>query len=145
MDDVKGIVQEKYGAAARRVTKGEENACCGASACCDNNDPITGDLYSAEQASEIPEEAVRASLGCGNPTALAELKAGETVLDLGSGGGRTSPRKDCLRRSSLRMSRTAFSESIDRAYELALARECGIGFVFVTSFTSITGLAESAS
>lgn len=87
-------MQEKYGAAARRVTQGEENACCGASACCDNNDPITGDLYSAEQASEIPEEAVRASLDCENPTALAELKAGETVLDLGSGGGRTSPRKD---------------------------------------------------
>ena len=67
LDDVKGIVQEKYGAAARRVTEGEENACCAASARCDNNDPITGDLYSAEQASEIPEEAVRASLGCGKP------------------------------------------------------------------------------
>ena len=85
--DVKDIVKEKYGQAARRVTTGG-SSCCGASAavdgCCD---PITSNLYGASDAASLPEDAVRASLGCGNPTALAELKAGETVLDLGSGGG----------------------------------------------------------
>src|SRR5579871_2526337 len=86
MSDLKEIVQEKYGAAALRVGKGEGNGCCGASerASCD---PITSNLYDAADAGALPEQAVAASLGCGNPTALAELKAGETVLDLGSGGG----------------------------------------------------------
>ena len=68
--------------------KRSESACCGSSAslseCCD---PITSELYDAQQAGEVPDAALRASLGCGNPTALAELKPGETVLDLGSGGG----------------------------------------------------------
>ena len=87
--ELKELVKEKYGEAARRVTSGAGNSCCGASAqlldgCCD---PITTNLYSEIQAGEIPQEALLASLGCGNPTALAELKAGETVLDLGSGGG----------------------------------------------------------
>ena len=63
------------------------SSCCGAGACCDTADPITSDLYDAAQKSGLPEKAVLASLGCGNPTALAELKPGETVLDLGSGGG----------------------------------------------------------
>ncbi len=85
--EMKEVVKEKYGQAALRVTSGG-SSCCGASAaldgCCD---PITSNLYSAAQTGELPQEAVLASLGCGNPTALAELKPGETVLDLGSGGG----------------------------------------------------------
>src|SRR6476469_4392173 len=87
--DVKEVVKEKYGQAALRVTSGEGSACCGSSpsSCCSGADPITSNLYDALQKSELPETAVLASLGCGNPTALAELKAGETVLDLGSGGG----------------------------------------------------------
>jgi arsenite methyltransferase len=84
---IKEVVREKYGQAALRVTRGG-SSCCGASAaldgCCD---PITSNLYDATQKGELPETALLASLGCGNPTALAELKPGETVLDLGSGGG----------------------------------------------------------
>ena len=84
---VKEIVKEKYGQAALRVSKGG-SSCCGASASgIGQCDPITSNLYDSAQAGQIPEEALLASLGCGNPTALAELKAGETVLDLGSGGG----------------------------------------------------------
>src|SRR5574338_65966 len=85
--DVKDVVREKYGQAALRVKTGG-SSCCGASAaldgCCD---PITSNLYDGAQTDVLPEEAVLASLGCGNPTMLAELKEGETVLDLGSGGG----------------------------------------------------------
>src|SRR5580700_11239860 len=86
--EIKEIVKEKYGQAALRVRSGG-SSCCGASAnldgCC--VDPITSHLYDAGQTGQIPEDAVLASLGCGNPTALARLNAGETVLDLGSGGG----------------------------------------------------------
>ena len=86
--DVKEILQQKYGEAARRVTSGETSACCGASACCGTHeDPITKDLYDESEKSVLPDNAVKASLGCGNPTALVELKPGDTVLDLGSGGG----------------------------------------------------------
>ena len=86
------IVKEKYGAAAQRVITGERATCGdGSSACCgattENWDPITADLYEAGQTEGIPAEALLASLGCGNPTALAQLEAGETVLDLGAGGG----------------------------------------------------------
>ncbi len=84
---IKDVVQTKYGEAARRVTAGESNSCCGAAACGTDIDPITRDLYDNSQTSILPENAVRASLGCGNPTALAQLKPGEIVLDLGSGGG----------------------------------------------------------
>jgi len=81
-------VREKYGAAALRVVRGEESACCGTSpsAAC-GADPITTDLYGDADTRGVPGTAVAASLGCGNPTALAELKAGDVVLDLGSGGG----------------------------------------------------------
>jgi SAM-dependent methyltransferase len=84
--DVKTIVKEKYGEAARRAAAGTTSCGCGASAggC---GDPITSNLYDAQQIGQLPAAAVVASLGCGNPTALAELTAGETVLDLGSGGG----------------------------------------------------------
>ena len=84
--DIKEVVKQEYGEAALRVTSGG-SSCCGATAstgCCD---PITTNLYDAGQIGQIPEEALLASLGCGNPTALAQLKPGETVLDLGSGGG----------------------------------------------------------
>jgi arsenite methyltransferase len=83
--DIKEVVKEKYGQAALRVTSGG-SSCCGASAST-GCDPITSNLYDAQQAGQVPEQALLASLGCGNPTALAELKAGDVVLDLGSGGG----------------------------------------------------------
>ena len=97
--DIKQVVQEKYAEAARRVTVvGAPASCCGsresasASSCCATGslagaDPITRDLYDSAQTAELPDTAVLASLGCGNPTALAELQPGEIVLDLGSGGG----------------------------------------------------------
>ena len=85
--DIKAVVKEKYGQAALRVKSGG-SSCCGATAasdaCCD---PITSKLYDPSQAGQIPEEALLASLGCGNPTALARLNPGDVVLDLGSGGG----------------------------------------------------------
>jgi SAM-dependent methyltransferase len=86
--DIKQVVKEKYGQAALRVISGDSDSCCGesASACC-GDDPITSNLYDRSQTAEVPADAVTASLGCGNPTALAELKSGEVVLDLGSGGG----------------------------------------------------------
>ena len=85
--DIKQVVKEKYGQAALRVKTGG-SACCGATAASGLGcDPITSNLYDPSQAGQIPEEAMLASLGCGNPTALATLKPGEVVLDLGSGGG----------------------------------------------------------
>src|SRR6267143_5645040 len=86
--DIKEVVKERYGETALRVLSGGSNSCCGAAtACGTDNDPITSRLYNADQATQIPEEALKASLGCGNPTALATLNPGEIVLDLGSGGG----------------------------------------------------------
>jgi SAM-dependent methyltransferase len=84
--NIKEVVKEKYGQAALRVTSGG-SSCCGAAPAREFCDPITANLYDESQAQQIPEEAMLASLGCGNPTALAELNPGETVLDLGSGGG----------------------------------------------------------
>jgi SAM-dependent methyltransferase len=85
---LKQLVTDKYGQAARRAADGEHAGCCedaaGKTSCCD---PITANLYSQAESQGLPAEAVRASLGCGNPTALADLRPGEVVLDLGSGGG----------------------------------------------------------
>ena len=84
--DIKDVVKQKYGEAALRVKSGG-SSCCGSSPKSGCADPITTNLYDAAQIGQLPEEAVLASLGCGNPTALAQLKPGEIVLDLGSGGG----------------------------------------------------------
>jgi ubiquinone/menaquinone biosynthesis C-methylase UbiE len=112
------VVQAKYGEAARAAQQGQ-SASCGCGACgCDGKDPITSDLYEAGETAGLPPEAVLASLGCGNPTALAELKEGETVLDLGSGGG-----IDVLL-SARRVGPTGKAYGLDMTDDmLALARE----------------------
>ena len=84
--DVKDAVREKYSQAALRV-RPAGSSCCGSTSARDPSNPITSNHYDASQAGAVPEEAMLASLGCGNPTALAQLKPGEIVLDLGSGGG----------------------------------------------------------
>jgi arsenite methyltransferase len=92
--DLTAVVKEKYGEAARRAAEGAKSSCCGpVSSCCGGDafngttDPITSNLYVNGETDELPSAAVLASLGCGNPTALAQLEEGEVVLDLGSGGG----------------------------------------------------------
>ena len=84
---IKDEVKSKYGEAARRVASGEVGSCCAPTCCGTEVDPITRDLYDESQKGMLPDAAVKASLGCGHPTALAELRPGEAVLDLGSGGG----------------------------------------------------------
>jgi arsenite methyltransferase len=85
--NIKEVVREKYGQAALRVRSGDTGSCCSASGLEASCDPITSNIYDAAQEGEVPDTAIKASLGCGNPTSLAELRPGETVLDLGSGGG----------------------------------------------------------
>jgi len=115
--DIKEVVKEKYGEAALRVKSGG-SSCCGAAGASGCADPITSNLYDASQIGQLPQEAVLASLGCGNPTALAELKPGENVLDLGSGGG-----IDVLL-SARRVSPTGKAYGLDMTDEmLALANE----------------------
>jgi SAM-dependent methyltransferase len=116
--EIKEVVKEKYGQAALRIHSGG-SSCCGVApaigSCCD---PITSNLYDAAQTGALPEDAVLASLGCGNPTALAQLREGETVLDLGSGGG-----IDVLL-SARRVGPTGKAYGLDMTDEmLALARE----------------------
>jgi len=113
---IREAVRDRYAAAARAVSG--SGGCCGAKASLRNEDAITADLYAAAEKSALPEKAVLASLGCGNPTALAELKEGETVLDLGSGGG-----IDVLL-SARRVGPTGKAYGLDMTDEmLALARD----------------------
>ncbi|HEV2379154.1 MAG TPA: arsenite methyltransferase [Terriglobia bacterium] len=118
-ENIKEAVKERYGQAALRVATGAASSCCGsesASNCC--TDPITSNLYLSGETGEVPPEAVLASLGCGNPTALAKLNPGEIVLDLGSGGG-----IDVLL-SARRVGPTGKAYGLDMTDEmLALARE----------------------
>jgi len=116
---LKATVRERYGEVARRVADGNAGSCC-ATSCCGGatDDPITSNLYSEAEAALLPKEAVLASLGCGNPTALAELHPGEVVLDLGSGGG-----IDVLL-SARRVGPTGKAYGLDMTDDmLALARE----------------------
>jgi len=116
MDSIKDVVQQKYAEAARQARSGVKAGCGCGTGC--HTDPVTSDLYDDAQAAAIPAEAIAASLGCGNPTALAELKAGEVVLDLGSGGG-----IDVLL-SARRVGPTGMAYGLDMTDEmLALARE----------------------
>jgi arsenite methyltransferase len=117
--DVKATVQQRYGQSARQVAEGAKTS-CGSTTCCGgtDEDPITSNLYSALEMATLPEKAVLASLGCGNPAALAELRQGEVVLDLGSGGG-----IDVLL-SAKRVGPTGKAYGLDMTDEmLALARE----------------------
>ena len=116
--ELKDLVKEKYGQAALRVTTGQPSSCCAGASSRGAADPITSNLYGCGETAELPAEAVAASLGCGNPTALAELNAGEVVLDLGSGGG-----IDVLL-SARRVGPTGKAYGLDMTDEmLALARE----------------------
>jgi ubiquinone/menaquinone biosynthesis C-methylase UbiE len=132
MSDITDTVKARYGRAALRVLDGQNTSCCGtsasaASSCCGTSpellvagavDPVTANLYDKAQTEGLPEDAVKASLGCGNPTALATLSAGEVVLDLGSGGG-----IDVLL-SARRVGPTGKAYGLDMTDEmLALARE----------------------
>jgi SAM-dependent methyltransferase len=117
-EDIKAIVKDKYGKAALRVTSVQGTSCCGTAASRGEADPITSNLYGCGETAELPAEAVAASLGCGNPTALAQLHPGEVVLDLGSGGG-----IDVLL-SARRVGPTGKAYGLDMTDEmLALARE----------------------
>ena len=117
-EDVKATVRERYGQAALRVTSGEKTSCCSTSCCGGSDDPISSNLYTEAETATLPTAAVLASLGCGNPTALAELREGETVLDLGSGGG-----IDVLL-SAQRVGSSGKAYGLDMTDEmLALARE----------------------
>lgn len=119
-EEMKATVRERYGRAARLLAEGAKSSCC-STTCCegqDTEDPITSNLYTEVETACLPQEAVLASLGCGNPTALAELHEGEVVLDLGSGGG-----LDVLL-SSRRVGPTGKAYGLDMTEEmLALARE----------------------
>ena len=114
---IRESVREKYAQAARQAASGR-TSCCGGAAETTGHDPVTTNLYAAAETAQLPKEAVAASLGCGNPTALAELKPGEIVLDLGSGGG-----IDVLL-SARRVGPTGKAYGLDMTDEmLALARE----------------------
>jgi ubiquinone/menaquinone biosynthesis C-methylase UbiE len=116
MDAIKEAIQQKYGEAALNARSGAKAGCGCGSSC--GPDPVTSNLYDETQAADVPAEALLASLGCGNPTALADLKAGEVVLDLGSGGG-----IDVLL-SAKRVGPTGKAYGLDMTDEmLALARE----------------------
>jgi len=117
MSNIQDAVKKKYGAAAKQVAAGK-TACCGGGAELSGCDPITRNLYDASEKAALPADAVAASLGCGNPTALAQLQPGETVLDMGSGGG-----IDVLL-SARRVGPTGKAYGLDMTDEmLALARE----------------------
>jgi arsenite methyltransferase len=118
MSEVQQAVQAKYGAIAASVRSASKTGCCGPSSCGGGSDVITSDLYSDSEKSALPAEAVAASLGCGNPTAVLALEPGQTVLDLGSGGG-----IDVLL-SAKRVGPTGKAYGLDMTDEmLALARE----------------------
>lgn len=150
-EDVREVVRQKYGDAARIVLEGRGEACCGTGNvgtgrsgqddCCrggegSRKDVITGDLYSQTEADQIPEDALLASLGCGNPTALAQLREGEIVLDLGSGGG-----IDVLL-SARRVGPTGFAFGLDMTDEMLALAERNRAGAGVTNVAFLKGHIE---
>lgn len=142
-EDVREVVRRKYGEAALTVLSGQGAACCGGNAgggqadtCC-GGDVITGNLYDQAEADQIPEAALLASLGCGNPTALATLAAGEVVLDLGSGGG-----IDVLL-SAKRVGPTGFAFGLDMTDEMLALAERNKAEAGATNVTFLKGHIES--
>lgn len=150
-DDVRELVRQKYGEAALRVLDGQRGSCCGGGetegapccgdspkeGCCSNgDDPITSNLYSDIEAAEIPEAALLASLGCGNPTALAQLNEGEIVLDLGSGGG-----IDVLL-SARRVGESGFAYGLDMTDEMLRLAEGNKGESGITNVQFLKGHIE---
>jgi arsenite methyltransferase len=142
-NEIRETVRRRYGQSALRVVSGAADAaCCGGAAggdtCCGGAaDPITGNLYSGQEASEVPTEALLASLGCGNPTALARLNAGETVLDLGSGGG-----IDVLL-SARRVGPTGFAYGLDMTDEMLALAEANRAKAGVSNVQFLKGYIES--
>src|SRR3954462_6870235 len=137
MDAIKDVVQQKYGQAALEARSGAKASCgCGTSCGC-GPDPITSNLYDGTQAAAIPAEALLASLGCGNPTALADLKPGEVVLDLGSGGG-----IDVLL-SARRVGPTGFAFGLDMTDEMLQLAERNKGEAGATNVTFLKGHIEA--
>src|SRR5512140_2473356 len=134
--NIRDIVKQKYGEAALRVTTGG-SSCCGAAPASNCCDPITADLYDVSQIQQIPQEALLASLGCGNPTALAELKPGEVVLDLGSGGG-----IDVLL-SAKRVGPTGFAYGLDMTDEMLALAEKNRAAAGATNVKFVKGHIES--
>jgi arsenite methyltransferase len=132
-------VREKYAAAARSVTQGQQASCCSTDAGCGTatDDPITSKLYTDDQVAVLPEAAVAASLGCGNPTALATLVEGETVLDLGSGGG-----IDVLL-SAHRVGPTGFAYGLDMTDEMLELAEANRAAQNVTNVQFLKGHIEA--
>jgi arsenite methyltransferase len=139
-EDLRETVRLKYAASARRVAEGSGGGCCGSSCGCGTSsaaaDPITGDLYSVEDAAGLPATALLASLGCGNPTALAQLHPGETVLDLGSGGG-----IDVLL-SARRVGPTGFAYGLDMTDEMLALAERNKAEAGVENVTFLKGQIE---
>ncbi len=139
--ELRGAVREKYGQAAIRARDGDTSAsCCGSSGCCGSTteawDPITAHLYDEGETAGIPAKALLASLGCGNPTALAELHEGETVLDLGSGGG-----IDVLL-SARRVGPTGKAYGLDMTDEMLALAEENRGKAGATNVTFLKGEIE---
>ena len=138
-DEVRAKVRERYGQTAVRVLNESESGasgCCGSSCCSGKSDPITSDLYNSAELGEIPVAAALASMGCGNPTALAELEPGEKVLDLGSGGG-----IDVLL-SARRVGPTGFAYGLDMTDEMLALAERNKAEAGVTNVQFLKGVIE---
>jgi SAM-dependent methyltransferase len=139
-ETIREIVRTKYAESARRVSLGAASACCsscGTSPAPDHADPITSNLYDPAQLAGLPESAIVASLGCGNPTALAELSQGEVVLDLGSGGG-----IDVLL-SARRVGPTGFAYGLDMTDEMLELAESNRQAAGITNVRFLKGHIET--
>ncbi len=136
-EEIQAVVRKRYGQAATNVMEKKDRSCCGSSCCASEDDAISSNLYDENQAELIPRDALAASLGCGNPTALAQLNEGETVLDLGSGGG-----IDVLL-SARRVGPSGFAFGLDMTDEMLSLAEKNKAESGLTNVTFLKGHIES--